>query len=194
MTKRLKELLAFAVFTGAITFVTGVPIGHALSAIAAPVALDSDGFQEVLVQVGDVYISGQPTPEGIARLESLGVRTVVNLRTAREMNSRAIVPFDEAQLLSELGMTYVHIPSGGPDTPYAPEMVDRFAEALAQAQGKVLLHCTVAWRASHLWTAYLTRYKGIALPLAVEHARHINLGKIPLEGFLGEDLVFEKPR
>lgn len=194
MTKRLKELLTFAVFTGAISFVTGVPTGHALSAIAAPVALDSDGFQEVLVQVGDVYISGQPTPEGIARLKSLGVSTVVNLRTAREMNSRAIVPFDEAQLLSELGMTYVHIPSGGPDTPYAPEMVDRFAEALAQAQGKVLLHCTVAWRASHLWTAYLTRYKGIALPLAVEHARQINLGKIPLEGFLGEDLVFEKPR
>ncbi len=190
MTNKLKVLLAFAVVTCASNFAIMVPAGHAQSGIPVPVVLDSDGFQQVLVQVGDVYISGQPTQEGIARLESLGVRTVVNLRTSREMDSRAIVPFDEAQLLTELGMTYVHIPSGGTDTPYAPEMVDRFAEALAQAQGKVLLHCTVAWRASHLWTAYLTRYKGMALPLAVEHARQINLGQLPLEGFLGEDLVF----
>ena len=191
MRNQLHKLLAFMVVTSGIAIATLVPAVHAQSSLPAPVVLAWEGFAEVLVQVGDVYISGQPTAEGFARLQALGVNTVVNLRTAREMNSRAIVPFDEAQVLTELGMNYVHIPSGGPDTPYAPEMVERFAAALAKADGKVLLHCTVAWRASHLWTAYLTRYRGVALPIAVEHARQINLGKLPLEGFLGEEIAIE---
>lgn len=191
MRNQLHKLLTFMVVTSGIAIATLVPAVHAQSSLPAPVVLAWEGFAEVLVQVGDVYISGQPTAEGFARLQALGVNTVVNLRTAREMNSRAIVPFDEAQVLTELGMNYVHIPSGGPDTPYAPEMVERFAAALAKADGKVLLHCTVAWRASHLWTAYLTRYRGVALPIAVEHARQINLGKLPLEGFLGEEIAIE---
>ncbi len=159
--------------------------------IAAPEKLDPEGFREILVQVGDIYISGQPTPEGLERLQALGVTTVVNLRTTQEMDSREIVTFDEAEVLASLGMNYVHIPAGGPATPYAPGMVERFATALAAADGKVLLHCTVAWRASHLWTAYLTRYRGVDLADAVAHSRQINLGELPLEGFLGERLLIQ---
>ena len=181
----LQKLLAASALT-----VFAAATSHAAS-IAAPEKLDAEGFREVLVQVGDVYISGQPTPEGLERLQALGVTTVVNLRTAREMDSREIVPFDEAEVLATLGMNYIHIPAGGPATPYAPVMVERFATALAAADGKVLLHCTVAWRASHLWTAYLTQYKGVALADAVAHSRQINLGELPLEGFLGERLLIQ---
>jgi uncharacterized protein (TIGR01244 family) len=153
--------------------------------------LDSDGFREVLVRRGDLYISGQPTEAGLERLQQAGVTTVINLRTSQEMDNREVVSFDEAVEVDKLGMTYVHLPSGGPDTPYSPEILKRFAEALDNAGGKVLLHCTVAWRASHLYTAYLYRYQGLSLNDAVNVGRKINLGSLPLSGFLGEELSYE---
>ena len=160
--------------------------------VPLPRQLDPTGFNQILAVVGDdLYIAGQPTADGFHRLSEAGVTTVVNLRTTMEMNNRETVPFDEAALLKELGIRYVHVPSGGPDTPYSPEMVDAFARSLDEAEGKVLLHCTVAWRASHLYAAYLTRYRSMALSEAVAHGQAINLGHLPLEGFLGERLSFE---
>ncbi len=156
-----------------------------------PEQLEPEGFREVLVVTGDVFIAGQPTPEGLERLHEAGVTTVINLRTDQEMDNRDVVPFDEAALVERLGMRYVHVPSGGPETPYSPEMVARVAAALESADGKVLLHCTVAWRASHLWTAYLHRYRDLPLEEAVQHGRAINLGTLPLEGFLGEPLIIQ---
>ncbi len=157
-----------------------------------PVTLPADNFREVLVSVGDdLFIAGQPTEQGLKDMAAAGVRTVVNLRTDREMDDRQVVPFDEAALAKALGLTYVHIPSGGPETPYAPEMVERFADALAASEGKVLLHCTVAWRASHLYTAWLHRYRGLTLPEAIAHGQAINLGSLPLEEFLGQPLVID---
>jgi len=153
--------------------------------------LDSDGFRELLVRRGDLYISGQPSEAGLERLQKAGVTTIINLRTSQEMDNREVVPFDEASEVDKLAMTYVHLPSGGPDTPYSPEILDRFAEALNEADGKVLLHCTVAWRASHLYTAYLYRYQGLSLNDAVNVGRKINIGSLPLSGFLGEELSFE---
>jgi uncharacterized protein (TIGR01244 family) len=106
----------------------------------------------------------------------------------------ARVGFDEAAIAKELGMRYVHIPlSGRPDNPFSPKALDTFAAAMASADGKVLLHCTIAWRASHLWAAYLIRERNIPVSAALPHARQINLmddmrmgpDQQPLEGFLG---------
>ncbi len=165
---------------------------HATDAPPLPELLPADNFQQVLARAGDeLYIAGQPSEAGLEQMRAAGVTTIVNLRTEREMNDRNLVPFDEAALAAELGLTYVHVPSGGPDTPYTPGMVERFAEILASAEGKVLLHCTVAWRASHLYTAWLHRYRNLPLPEAVRHGRTINLGTLPLEGFLGTPLTIE---
>ncbi|MCZ6619810.1 MAG: protein tyrosine phosphatase family protein [Gammaproteobacteria bacterium] len=166
------------------------PLTHGAD-VELPRSLDRDGFQEVLAVSGDVYISGQPDEAGLARAKSLGVTTVVNLRTHRETDNRNIVPYDEQAGVAALGMRYVHIPQGGPDTPYHPAAVDRFAQAVEAAEGKVLLHCTVAWRASHLWAAYLVKYKGLDLKEAVRHGRAVNFGTLPLEGFLDESLTMD---
>jgi uncharacterized protein (TIGR01244 family) len=157
-----------------------------------PVVHDIDGlFQARFVSVGDdMFIAGQPTEKALRDLRAQGVTTIVNLRMPEEM---ARVGFDEEALARELGMRYVHIPMrGSPENPYGPKQLDAFADAMASADGKVLLHCTVAWRASHLWGAYLIRERGIPAADAVAHARRINLGDDrassgpqPLEGFLG---------
>ena len=150
-----------------------------------PKKIDQTGFRAVLVQTGDVYISGQPDKEALKRMKELGVTTVVNLRTDMEMDNRNFVPYDEKAFIDSLGLKYVHIPQGGEDTPYGPEALDKFAEAVNEAEGKVLLHCTVAWRASHLWAAHLIRYKGFELDEAIRHAKAINFGTLPVEEFLG---------
>jgi uncharacterized protein (TIGR01244 family) len=163
-----------------------------------PVEHDTTGmFQAKFVTVGDdMFIGGQPTERALRELKARGVTTVVNLRMPDEMQR---VEFDEAALVKELGMQYVHIPMrGSTENPYGPSELDRFAAAMASADGKVLLHCTVAWRASHLWGAYLIRERQLPPDTAIEHARAINLQDErpltgtqphhPLEGFLGRDV------
>ena len=158
-----------------------------------PVNHDTTGmFQAKYVSVGDdMFIGGQPTEKALRDLKARGVTTVVNLRMPDEM---ARVGFDEAALAKELGMRYVHIPMrGSAENPYGPKELDAFAAAMASADGKVLLHCTVAWRASHLWGAYLIRDRKMPVADALSHARQINLqderpmtaDRQPLEGFLG---------
>src|SRR6266852_2904714 len=51
----------------------------------------------------------------------------------------------------------------------------RMPEAMASADAKVLLHCTIAWRASHLWAAYLIRERKTPVATALLQARSINL-------------------
>lgn len=168
--------------------------------VPAPKILDITGlFQEKYASVGDdLFIGGQPTEKALRDLKAAGVTTVVNLRMPAEM---ARIGFDEAALLKELGLTYVHIPLGGtPENPYAPAALDQFSKVMASAQGKVLLHCTIAWRASHMWGAYLIRERKMPVVTALEHVKSINLradapfgNQQPIEGFLGRTLP-ELPR
>jgi uncharacterized protein (TIGR01244 family) len=165
--------------------------------VPAPVVLETRGqFQDKLARVGDdVFISGQPTEAALRDLRTQGVTTVVNLRSPEEMSSR--VPFDEAALVKNLGMEYVYVPvRGNAEFPYSPAAVKSFATAMSGAKGKVLLHCTIAWRASHLWAAYLIQYRDVPVAKALAQARTINLmddmrmdgDTQPVEAFLGRSL------
>ncbi len=160
-----------------------------------PVTLDITGlFQAKFASVGsDLFIAGQPTEKALRDLKARGVTTVINLRMPEEMKQ---IGFDEAALVNELGMRYVHIPMrGSAANPYGPTQLDQFAAAMAAAEGKVLLHCTVAWRASHIWAAYLIRDRGVPVATALAQTRSINLrdeapfgGQQPIEGFLGRTI------
>lgn len=165
-----------------------------IQSVPAPVLLDTAGmFLAAYASVGeDLFIAGQPTERALREMKTLGVTTVINLRMPQEMER---IGFDEAKLIDELGMKYVHIPMRG-DTgehSYSPATLRKFADAMKAANGKVLLHCTVAWRASHIWAAYLIQEHGVPDVAAVRHARAINLmdnhrmdssGRQPIEMFL----------
>ena len=158
----------------------------------APVPLDTTGmFQAKFVKVGDdVFIGGQPTEKALRDLKAQGVVTVVNLRSPEEM---ARIGFDEAALVKSLGMTYVYLPMRGTaELPYSPKAVKELDAAMRATNGKLLLHCTVAWRASHLWGAYLVEVRHVPAETALAQTRSINLmddmrmsDKQPMEEFLG---------
>ncbi len=173
-----------------LAFALAAPALAEKAPITFPEKLARTDFQQVVVDAGPLYIAGQPSEAAIRELVASGVKTIINLRTQPEMDNRRAVPFDEAALMKELGVNYVHIPLGGPDTPYTPAAVEAFATAFEGADSKVLLHCTVAWRASHMWAAYLVKKKGWTMEEAIRHTDAINLngykgpGKQPIEGFL----------
>ena len=163
------------------------------AAVKFPEKLDTPGFQAVIADAGPVYVSGQPSEQALRDLAAKGVTTVISLRTQPEMDNRKAVPFDEAALTKELGLTYVHVPLGGPDTPYTPAAVSKVADAIAASKGNVLLHCTVGWRASQMWAAYLVKYKGVSEEEAVRQASAINFngytppdGTRPFDSLLGK--------
>jgi uncharacterized protein (TIGR01244 family) len=190
-TLALTTLACFGAVPAAGQKLTGPDLAASLP---APVALDTTGmFLARFVRVGDdVFIAGQPTERALRELRAQGVATVVNLRSPEEMTRS--VTFDEAALVASLGMRYVHLPMRGtPEFPYAPEAVKAFAAAMRETDGKLLLHCTIAWRASHLWAAYLIEERKVPVATALEHARSVNLmddhrmdgDRQPLEDFLG---------
>ncbi|HET9425836.1 MAG TPA: sulfur transferase domain-containing protein [Gemmatimonadaceae bacterium] len=167
---------------------------------AAPslVLLDTTGmFLERYAKVGeDFFIGGQPTVKALRAMKSEGVTTVINLRMPQEMER---IDFDEKKLVEELGMKYVHIPmrGGTGEMSYSPATLARFTEAIQSANAKVLVHCTIAWRASHIWAAYLIQ-EGVPEAEALKHARAINLmdahrmdgsGRQPIEMFLGRPVA-----
>jgi uncharacterized protein (TIGR01244 family) len=164
-----------------------------LRSVPMPVLLELRGlFQDRYAKVGDdLFIAGQPTERALREMKAQGVTTVVNLRSPPEM---ARVGFDEAALVEQLGMKYVYIPMrGNAEFPYSPETLRRFSDVMKSADGKVLLHCTIAWRASHLWGAYLIQ-QGVPVAEVLRHTRAINLmddhrmtdsGRQPMEEFLG---------
>ena len=166
--------------------------------VPTPVVLDPKGqFQDKFAKVGDdVFISGQPTEQAFRDLAAQGVKTVVNLRTPPEMATR--VPFDEKALVEKLGMKYVYLPMrGNGEYPYSPDDLKDFGKAMKETNGKLLLHCTVAWRASHMWAAYLIQFRDLPVATALDNARKINLmddmrmegERQPVEDLLGRSLA-----
>jgi len=147
-----------------------------------------DGEIRGLWRDGRVLIGGQPDEPAFNRFKEMGVTVVVNFRSTAEMEDRDRVPFDEAAVVAGLGIEYVHIPLGGDDHPYTPQAVDRLADVLELHDGPVLIHCTVAWRASYMWAAYLVREQGFSLEDAMSRGEAMAIGDLPVEGLLGRQI------
>jgi uncharacterized protein (TIGR01244 family) len=198
MLRRLSlAAFAFGASTPALLAAQHFTSADKIAKLSAPVRLDTTGlFRAAIARVGDdIFVGGQPTERALRDMREQGVTTVVNLRTPQEMTRS--VKFDESALVAQLGMKYVYLPvGGGAEYPYSTETVTKFSQAVRETKGKVLLHCTVGWRASHLWAAYLIGERGVPVEDALANARAINLGdndtrmpgRQPVEEFLNRSL------
>ncbi len=168
---------------------------HDMGKIPMPKMTKTRDYRGGIAVTGDLYIAGQPMrPEVLDNLKAEGVKTIINLRTDEEMNNRKSTPFDEEKKARDIGLNYVHIPSGDEKHPFGPATLDAFAAAMNESEGKVLLHCNSARRATHIWVAYLVKYKQIPMDEAVALGRGANFGRQPLEGYLGDDYTLELSR
>ena len=102
--------------------------------------------------------SGQPTAEQFATIRAAGYEVVINLAMPDSENAIA----DEGRMVSENGMTYVHIPVPW-DAPKADHLAQFFGVMdTMTSQGKqVWVHCAANYRASAFSYKYLTLQKGM---------------------------------
>lgn len=101
-----------------------------------------------------LWTSGQPTATDIARMPSLGIKTVFNLALP---SSPGALP-DENQLVTSLGLTYIHQPVIW-ESPQKADFI-RFSRLLGSLHGQpVWLHCAMNMRVS----AFVYLYRRLAL-------------------------------
>ncbi len=117
-----------------------------------------------------ILTGGQPSPEQMAQAARAGYRTVVNLRTDGEPGFEW-----EAARVSELGMTYVRIPVGGP-AGFSRESARRLAEVLEDpASQPAMIHCATGNRVGALLALHAGWNQGASVEEALELGRRAGL-------------------
>jgi uncharacterized protein (TIGR01244 family) len=117
----------------------------ATSVAGQPAAADGSGIPYQTQPREHLMVGGQPTLAQLEALRDGGYSTVVNLRRAGEFDT-----FDEAAEVARLGMEYVHIPVRNVES-ITRRDARALHEAISNAPGPVLLHCTIGWRAGGLF-------------------------------------------
>ena len=98
--------------------------------------------------LGDIYLTGQPTPDDLALLKGHGIKTIISLRHTQEL------PWDEATAVRQHGMRFVHVPFQSPEQ-LKTETFDKVLKALRDKQrGPTVLHCGSANRVGAMWYVY----------------------------------------
>lgn len=113
--------------------------------------------------------AGQPGADDLRAAADAGVKVVIDLRDPMEPR-----PFDEADLLRELGVAYVNIPvnSGALDA----STLERILTTLREHAGSpTLLHCASANRVGGALIPYFILDEGMAEPAAIDAAMRVGL-------------------
>jgi uncharacterized protein len=135
----------------------------------------------------DLVTGGQPAPDDWARFRVAGVRTVVSLRTAEELQGR-----DVAAEARAAGLDYVSLPVDG-----AAGITDANARALwdlvgTPGDGAVLVHCASGNRVGALLALGAARSGALTPEQALQFGR--DAGMSGLEGHVRQLLGLESGR
>lgn len=109
-------------------------------------------------QIGNFYVTAQPTEAGLTVASQLGIQSVICLRDATEAANPPYLAFDpeEDMTLTGLGMSFANIPF--PHGISQDQFNIRAGAVLAvldQLPQPLLLHCSSADRGSALWAVHL---------------------------------------
>lgn len=137
-------------------------------------------------KTGRFFLAGQPSYETLLWLKNEGVDLVINLRSDGENTTHIKDAFDEEKMLKENGVAYFSLPMSGMDV-YCPETVEKLANAIAEYDGKVLIHCTSCGRVTNVWMAYLIKYKSFSVNEAIDVGKQLKF-RFYLENLLGEKI------
>ena len=94
--------------------------------------------------------SGMPTPKQLKDIAQAGKQVVINLATEK---SEGAIP-NEAELVTALGMKYIHIPVEW-SKPAQKDLDEFFAAMEAHKDSDVFVHCQANYRA----TAFISLYR-----------------------------------
>lgn len=185
----LRTLLIVSII-GGMTACAGLPPSNpqpAAVVASAPAATVSTYIDKSL-NTESLIVGGQIQDLDVDALHSAGVTRVINLRTPEEMQA---LGFDENAALDSRGMGYRQLPLGGAEYPYSPALLEAFAAEMAQADGKVLLHCASGGRAGLVYAAWLVKYQGKTPEQAMRTLESLGGWPLPMEKLLGRRLTVD---
>lgn len=163
---------------------TAILIQSPVSALASDQPSPVEGFEEVY-RAGGLLLGAQPSEDELKRLiDAFGVVRVVNLAHPRFMERN--VSFDEAALLEQAGVEYVHLPYPVQDG-MNPDRVQEVSHAIDVADGVVLLHSAWIGDVAAHWTAMQVSDGDLqpAEGFDVFRALSGEMLHIPFEGYAG---------
>ncbi len=170
--------------------------GAGLAALAALIVLAAQGTwaQEDLRSVvptevpgvvnasktsdGKVYFGGQPTQESVDALKKNGVKVVINLRRAEEMEK---VDFDEKNAVEAAGMKYVNVPMESTGLPTAESLKPLLVTLGDAKDAPVFLHCGSSNRVGGVWALYEGTQGGKSADDAIAEGKKAGLKTPALE-------------
>jgi uncharacterized protein (TIGR01244 family) len=91
-----------------------------------------------------VAVSDAPTEDDLRTAAREGFHTIIDLRADGEPHPRGLAPWKEARLATEIGVAYRQIPVEPPRL--TNRLGDQIRQAVREATGPVLLHCTTGRR------------------------------------------------
>ena len=124
-----------------------------------------------------VYFAGQPGADDFEKYAALGVTTVLNLRTAAEIEG---LDFDESAAAKKAGMEYTNVPIGREDL--SKDTIERILKILDTAgEGAVLLHCASSNRVGCIWSVYRAIRHGLPIEEAIAEGKQAGMRAPALE-------------
>lgn len=137
----------------------------------------ADEFNNIFV-LGDLYLAGWPTEAGLKAMASRGVRRVISLKTAEEVEYAR--HYDPRAVAAQLGIEWIELPVH-PDT-YGAAEVAAFVATLDTSAGPLLVHCGSASTSAMVWSGYLACKTDMTVAEIMTAARAAGL----LEGPMAE--------
>jgi len=119
-------------------------------------------------RLGNLWFAGQFPQEDVARWKAAGIRRVITLRQAGE------VDWDEPGQVRAAGMEFVDLGFREPET-MSDEILDRLRALLADESTPTLLHCGSANRVGGAWIPFRVLDQGVSLEQAAAEAKEIGL-------------------
>ncbi len=118
---------------------------------------------------GDLLLAGQPAPEDLALLKERGVKTIISVRHADEID------WDEASAAAKYDMTFIHVPFQG-DAELTDDVFDKVLSALrTRENGPTVFHCGSANRVGAIWYVHRVLDEGVDADIAEQEAKQVGL-------------------
>jgi protein tyrosine phosphatase (PTP) superfamily phosphohydrolase (DUF442 family) len=79
----------------------------------------------------------------------------------------------------------------GGDNGYKADAIDKMGEMINETDGKILIHCRSAGRATYAWMAWLIRYQDYSIDEAVQLGSKARFS-VPFFDLLGYPITIQK--
>jgi uncharacterized protein (TIGR01244 family) len=157
-------LVALLLFSGACAAQEPAAEHPANEAVPAPIRPARLGSIQKVHICGTLYLASQFSAEDLNAIRAVGIRRVISLRTAEELQ------WDEQAAVEAAGLAFVAVPVRDAAALGDAEF-DRVRDLLAQMDEPTLLHCDTSDRVGAVWLSWRVLDEGVPLETAVAQAK-----------------------